>query len=152
VLDVVTPGPADYLPRLDKLLSHVDVFMPNDHEAELMTGEHDPVRQAECFRRLGATTVIITQGGVGAVLVGPNVRLRAGTFTMPFVDGSGGGDAFAAGYICGMLRGDDEQGCLRIASALGASCVRAVGTTTSVFTRRECEEFLSRNALRIERI
>src|SRR5262249_15729758 len=92
VLDVVTPGPADYLPRLDKLLPHVDVFMPNDHEAELLTGEHDPMRQAECFRRLGAGTVIITQGGAGAVLVGPKIRLRSGTFTMPFVDGSGGGD------------------------------------------------------------
>jgi sugar/nucleoside kinase (ribokinase family) len=149
VLDVVTPGPADYLPRLDKLLPHVDVFMPNDHEAELMTGERDPLRQAECFRRLGAATVIITQGGAGAVLVGPKVRLRSGAFTMPFVDGSGGGDAFAAGYIGGMLRGDDEAGCLRIASALGASCVRAVGTTTSVFTRGECEEFLKRNSLEI---
>jgi sugar/nucleoside kinase (ribokinase family) len=152
VLDVVTPGPADYLARLDKLLAHVDVFMPNDHEAELMTGERDPVRQAECFRKLGAGTVIITQGGAGAVLVGPKVRLRSGAFTMPFVDGSGGGDAFAAGYICGMLRGEDEAGCLRIASALGASCVRAVGTTTSVFTRRECQGFLDRNALRIDRI
>jgi sugar/nucleoside kinase (ribokinase family) len=152
VLDVVTPGPADYLPRLDKLLPHVDVFMPNDHEAELMTGERDAVRQAECFRKLGAGTVIITQGGAGAVLVGPKARLRAGAFTMPFVDGSGGGDAFAAGYICGMLRGEDDQGCLRIASALGASSVRAVGTTTSVFTRGECEEFLKSNPLRIERI
>src|SRR5437588_2327118 len=28
VLDVVTPGPADYLSRLEKLLPHVDVFLP----------------------------------------------------------------------------------------------------------------------------
>lgn len=152
VLDVVTPGPADYLPHLDRLLPHVDVFMPNDHEAELMTGERDPVRQGECFRRLGANTVIITRGGEGAVLVGPTTRLRSGAFTMPFVDGSGGGDAFAAGYICGMLRDQDEVGCLRVASALGASCVRAVGTTTGVFTRDECEAFLKQNALKIERI
>jgi sugar/nucleoside kinase (ribokinase family) len=126
--------------------------MPNDHEAELMTGEHDPVRQAECFRRLGAGTVIITQGGAGAILVSPKIRLRSSTFPMPFVDGSGGGDAFAAGYMCGMLRGEDEEGCLRIASALGASCVRAVGTTTSVFIRGECEEFLARNSLQIQRL
>src|SRR5262249_28877459 len=58
VLDVVTPGPGDYLPRLEKLLPQVDVFMPNDHEAALITGEADPVRQAERFRALGAKTVI----------------------------------------------------------------------------------------------
>jgi sugar/nucleoside kinase (ribokinase family) len=152
VLDVVTPGPADYLPQLDRLLPHVDIFMPNDHEAELMTGERDPVRQAERFRRLGATTVIITRGSEGAILIGPKACLRAGAFVMPFVDGSGGGDAFAAGYICGLLRNEDEEGCLRIASALGASCVRAVGTTTGVFTRAECTEFLKQNALKIEKL
>jgi sugar/nucleoside kinase (ribokinase family) len=152
VLDVVTPGPGDYLPQLERLLPHVDVFMPNNHEAELMTGEHDPVHQAEHFRRFGAQTVIITLGGEGAVLVGADKRLRCGAFAMPFVDGSGGGDAFAAGYIRGMLANEDENGCLRLASALGASCVRAVGTTTSVFTRTECESFLRQHTLRIEPI
>jgi sugar/nucleoside kinase (ribokinase family) len=84
--------------------------------------------------------------------VGPKARLQTGTFVMPFVDGSGGGDAFAAGFICGMLQKEDEAGCLRIASALGASCVRAVGTTTGVFTREECDMFLKQNVLKIERL
>ena len=54
VLDVVTPGPGDYLPRLEAVLPEVDVFLPNNHEAELITGEQDPLAQAECFHRLGA--------------------------------------------------------------------------------------------------
>jgi hypothetical protein len=37
-------------------------------------------------------------------------------------------------------------------SAVGASCVRAIGTTTSVFTRAECEAFLRDHPLRIERV
>ena len=71
---------------------------------------------------------------------------------MPFIDGSGGGDAFAAGYIDGLLLGLDAEGCLRRASAVGASCVRAIGTTTGVFTRSECEAFLQSQALRIQRL
>jgi sugar/nucleoside kinase (ribokinase family) len=152
VLDVVTPGPSDYLARLERILPFVDVFMPNDLEAELITGEKDPIKQAELFHRLGAATSIITLGGEGSILVNEKQRLRAGSFSMPFVDGSGGGDAFCAGYICGMLRGYDTQECLRMASALGASCVRAIGTTTGVFTRVECEAFLSDQALHIESI
>ncbi|HMF13870.1 MAG TPA: carbohydrate kinase family protein [Gemmataceae bacterium] len=152
VLDVVVPGPGKYLPQLDRLLSHVDVFLPNDYEAELLVGECDPKRQLAQFRRFGVGTVIITRGERGAVLLSAKTRLQSGAFAVPFVDGSGGGDAFAAGYICGMLRNEDEEGCLRIASALGASCVRAVGTTTGVFTRVECEEFLAQNTLKIERI
>ncbi len=152
VLDVVTPGPADYLPRLEKLLPHVDVFLPNDHEAALILGETDALRQAERFHEMGARTVVITQGDRGSVLVGRNARLRAETYRVPFVDGTGGGDAFAAGYIDGLLRGLDEEGCLRVGSAVGASCVRAIGTTTGVFARPELEAFLGANSLQIERI
>jgi sugar/nucleoside kinase (ribokinase family) len=152
ILDVVVPGPGEYLSRLDRLLPHVDVFSPNNHEAALMTGESDPLSQAEAFRRLGTKTVVITMGGDGAVLVNDRVRLRVGSFSVPFVDGSGGGDAFDAGFIYGMLNEMSPEDCLRVASALGASCVRAIGTTPGVFTRSECEEFLKKNSLRIERI
>jgi sugar/nucleoside kinase (ribokinase family) len=152
VLDVVTPGPAEYLPRLEKILPHVDVFLPNNHEAELITGERDPLRQAELFHRLGAKTAVVTLGSEGAVLVQDGMRLRAGIYSVPYVDASGGGDAFDAGYIYGLLHHLEAPECLRVASALGASCVRAIGTTPGVFTRPECEEFVSEHALRIERL
>jgi sugar/nucleoside kinase (ribokinase family) len=152
VLDVVTPGPGDYLGQLEKLLPHVDVFLPNNHEAELITGEKDPLRQAEMFRRLGVQTSVVTLGGEGAVLVRDGVRLRAGVFSVPCVDASGGGDAFDAGFIYGLLHDLGPEECLRVASALGASCVRAVGTTPGVFTRAECEAFLGEYGLRIEKV
>jgi sugar/nucleoside kinase (ribokinase family) len=152
VLDVVTPGPAGYLARLEKLLPHVDVFLPNNHEAELICGEKDPVRQAEVFHRLGARTSVVTMGSDGAVLVQEGLRLRAGVYSVPYVDASGGGDAFDAGYIYGLLHGLPPEDCLRVASALGASCVRAIGTTPGVFTRPECEDFLREHTLRVERI
>jgi sugar/nucleoside kinase (ribokinase family) len=150
VLDVVTPGPGNYLARLESLLPQVDVFLPNDHEGWLITGQKDPLRQAELFHTMGARTAIVTLGERGSVVIGEDGRLRADCFRVPFIDGSGGGDAFAAGYILGLLQGLDGAGCLRTASAVGASCVRAVGTTTGVFTRAELEAFLREQALRIE--
>jgi sugar/nucleoside kinase (ribokinase family) len=152
VLDVAIPAPGNYLNRFDKLLPHVDVFLPNNHEAELITGDKNPLQQAQIFQRLGAGTVVITMGGDGAVLANNKTRLRAGVFSVPFVDASGGGDAFDAGYIYGLLRRMSPEDCLRYASALGASCVRAVGTTPGVFTRHECEAFLASNTLKIEKI
>jgi sugar/nucleoside kinase (ribokinase family) len=151
VLDVVTPGPGEYLGRLEKLLPHVDVFLPNNHEAELITGRREPTRQAELFHQLGAHTAIVTMGDQGAVLVSEGLRLKADCYRVPFVDGTGGGDAFAAGYIHGLLQGLDPEACLRLGSAVGASCVRAIGTTTGVFTRPELEAFLRDHPLRIER-
>ena len=95
---------------------------------------------------------MITLGGGGSVLVAANARLRASTFPVQYVDGSGGGDAFDAGYICGLLRGYGPQGCLELASALGASCVRAIGTTPGVFTRAECDAFLKQHRLKIDEL
>jgi sugar/nucleoside kinase (ribokinase family) len=152
VLDIVVPAKGEYLSRLDRLLPHVDVFLPNNFEGELITGEKDPWRQAEVFQRLGAGTTIITMGGAGAVLVQKDLKLRSGVYSVPFVDASGGGDAFAAGYIYGLLRGMGLEDCLRVASALGASCVRAIGTTPGVFTRDECAAFMNEQDLKIERI
>ena len=152
VLDVVTPGPADYLSRLEPVLPEVDVFLPNNHEAELITGEYDPMAQAERFHQLGARTTIITLGDQGSVLVGEGVRLRADAYPVTFVDGTGGGDAFTAGYVAGLLRKLGPEDCLRLASAVGASCVRAIGTTAGVFTRAECDAFLHDHSLRVERL
>jgi sugar/nucleoside kinase (ribokinase family) len=152
VLDIVVPGKGEYLAHFDRLLPHVDVFLPNNFEAERITGEKDPLRQAETFQRLGAGAVIITMGSQGALLVQKDLRLRAGVYPVSFVDPSGGGDAFDAGYICGLLQGAGPEDCLRLASALGASCVRSIGTTPGVFTRAECDAFLRSHSLKIERL
>lgn len=152
VLDVVVPGQGQHLHQFESLLEQTDVFLPNHDEGEIITGEKDPLKQAEVFRRLGAKAVVITMGGAGSIWVDDAVRLKAGVFSVPFVDGTGGGDAFDAGIMIGLLRNLPPEECLRLGSALGASCVRAVGTTPGVFTRPECEEFLRTNQLKIERI
>ena len=155
VLDIVVPASADreqLLSLLRPVLPETDVFLPNDDEARLLTGLTDPVEQAEFFRGLGARTVVITMGGQGSVLISDRARLRAGAFPVEFVDGTGSGDAFDAGYIVGIIEGKDERGCLELASALGASCVRAVGTTPGVFTRSECAAFLQEHRLPIEQL
>jgi sugar/nucleoside kinase (ribokinase family) len=142
VLDVATPGPGNYLEPLKVVLPHTDVFVPNADEAELILGETDPIRQAHLFHDMGARHVVITRGEHGVVSVSDDLRVKLGTYPVSFVDGSGGGDAFNAGYIVGLLEGRSELECLKLASAVGASCVRSVGTTAGVFTRAEAEDFM----------
>ncbi|MCL6505068.1 MAG: carbohydrate kinase family protein [Pirellulales bacterium] len=151
VLDVVLPGPGDYWPRLEALLPETDVFLPNNDEAAAITGEEDPRRQAERFREAGAGTVVITCGGRGSVLVTEGMRLEAGVYPTSYVGGTGAGDAFDAGYIAGLLEGAEPLRCLQWGSALGASCVRAVGATESVFTRAEAEAFMQAHPLETRR-
>jgi sugar/nucleoside kinase (ribokinase family) len=150
ILDVVTPGPGDYLRQLRPVLPETDVFLPNADEAALILGEPDPLRQAQAFRELGARRVVITQGGHGAIVLSDTLRVRLGTYPVTPIDASGGGDAFDAGYIAGLLEGLSELDCLKLASAVGASCVRAVGTTAGVFTRAEAAAFIAEHELAVE--
>jgi sugar/nucleoside kinase (ribokinase family) len=152
LLDVATPGPGNYLDPLKVVLPHTDVFVPNSDEAELILGEPDPVRQARAFRAMGARRVVITRGALGATSISDSLCVRLGSYPVPFVDGSGGGDAFNAGYIAGLLEGRSELECLKLASAAGASCVRAVGTTAGVFSRAEADDFIRRHELPVEEI
>jgi sugar/nucleoside kinase (ribokinase family) len=150
VLDVATPGPGNYREPLKVVLPHTDVFVPNADEAELILGETDPVRQAHLFHDMGARRVVITRGEHGVVSVSDGLRVKLGTYPISFVDGSGGGDAFNAGYIVGLLDGRSELECLKLASAVGASCVRSVGTTAGVFTRAEAEDFMRTHMISVE--
>lgn len=147
VVDVVVPGPGDYRRQLDPLLPETDVFLPNNDEARLLTGQSDPRRQAEWFRAAGARTVVITCGGEGTVLASDGLRLEAGTYPVNYVGATGAGDAFDAGYIVGLLEGGDPRRSLEWGSALGASCVRSISATESVFDRQQAEDFMRQHRL-----
>ena len=151
VLDIVLPGPGEQWSKLAPVLAETDVFLPNNDEAAVITGLDDPLQQAERFRQAGAGTVVITCGGQGSVLVSRDLRLRASAHQVDYRGGTGSGDAFDAGFIRGLLNGEDPAGCLRWGSAVGASCVRSVSATDSVFTRAQAEEFMREQPLRIER-
>ncbi len=150
VLDVVLMGSDDYWKGLDLVLPQTDVFLPNDDESVVLTGLDDPLEQAKRYRDAGAKSVVITRGDQGSIYLDDDLCLRAGVYPTQFVGGNGSGDAFDAGYIAGMLVGEDPAGCLRWGSALGASCVRSVGATQSVFDRAEAEAFMAEHELAIE--
>ncbi len=131
ILDVVTPGREDFMPSLAPVLPFTDIFMPNDAEAQLITGKTDSLDQALFFQNSGVKTTIITKG---------------------YVDGSGSGDAFAAGFMKGILNNRSQKECLVMGSAMGASVVRATGTTKSAFTEKELENYVQQNKLSIQKI
>jgi sugar/nucleoside kinase (ribokinase family) len=149
VLDVVTPGARDYAGALRVVLPEVDVFLPNHDEGRLMTGLEDPRAQAARFREWGAGTVVVKRGGAGSITMTAGRELEAGVFPATFIDGTGSGDAFDAGFIRGMIEGATLERCLELGSALGSSCVRAVGATAGVFTRAEVDRFLAEQRLPI---
>jgi sugar/nucleoside kinase (ribokinase family) len=150
VLDVITPGPGDYFEMFRDVLPQVDVFLPNTDEAEVICGEREPEKQADCFLDLGAGTVVITMGTEGVLAKSSEGILRVGRYAVPFVDGSGAGDAFDAGLLYALLQEQPLDEALRYASAMGAACVREVGCLDSLFSQEELTAFVRQHSLPME--
>ena len=147
VVDVVVPQTWRARDELAALLPHIDYFLPNDDEAQLITGLADPLDQLRFFQAAGAHTVIITQGKAGAIAGRDGQDWRCGTYPANVIDPSGSGDAFGAGIIAAIRRGGDLADQLRYGSALGASATRAVGTTDGVFAAEEATAFIAAHPL-----
>ncbi|MDR0871130.1 MAG: carbohydrate kinase family protein [Planctomycetaceae bacterium] len=152
VLDVVLNGQRDYWHILEPFLPLADFFMPNEHEGEKITGCADPYEQAKVFRNVGAKTVIITQGSVGTLCFSDADNFRSGVYPIEYISGSGSGDAFCAGFIAAQLEGLDLRNAVRWGSAVGASSVRGISTTGTVFNREELLTFLGKHELVFEDI
>lgn len=150
ILDVAGVRPGTGMAPLAGVLPHTDVFLPNGDEAYALTGERLPERQAAILLDSGAGVVAVTLGAQGTVVATAAERLRAGAFPVDVVDPSGGGDAFDAGFITGLLEGWDLRRTLTFASAVGASACRRLGCTDGVFTRTEADHFVAAHPLAVE--
>lgn len=151
VLDVVVPAgdTAASLDRLEDLLPHVDFFLPNEDEAQALTGETELDRQAARLLEAGAQGVVVTMGPQGVRMVSGGQTLRLPAPRVDVVDQSGAGDAFAAGFIVGLLEGWSMDKCLRFASVIGASACTKLGCTSGVFTRSQAESYLEAHPLEV---
>ena len=152
VVDVVLSQYATGKEELAPLLPFIDYLLPNDDEARALTGCSEPLDQLRALRAGGVSTVIITCGREGSLAARGTECWRAGAFAMDAVDPSGSGDAFSSGIVTGALHGWHLPRTLRYASALGASAVRAVGTTQGVFTAREVDAYLAGRTLAMEEV
>lgn len=125
------PAPADgKLPA--ELLGCVDIIVPNETEAMLITGinpdtEENALRCAEKLLAMGPGTVVLTLGARGALIVEQSGNHQfISSFQVKVVDSTAAGDAFlgamAAGLADNLTAGQAvKQGC-----AAGAlACTRA---------------------------
>lgn len=152
VLDVVSGPGSDPGQALQPVLPHTDHFLPNEDEARAITAESDPLEQAEALRDMGAHTVVVTGGARGAWLVSSDARLWVAPLDVEFVDGTGAGDAFTAGYVTGLLEGLQARDRLRLGAVLGANCVTRVGATAGALDRPAAAEWLRRAPPAVETI
>jgi sugar/nucleoside kinase (ribokinase family) len=118
-------------------LPHLDVFTPGLREARALTGEDEPQRVASWLRDRGVREVALTMGAEGSYVAGEGFEGYLEPLRVRAVDGTGSGDAFAAGLLYGKLAGWPFERAARLANAVGALATTAVGATEGVLGAEE---------------
>jgi sugar/nucleoside kinase (ribokinase family) len=112
---------------LDEALRYVDIFLPNEREAQKAAGVND---LETAVQRLSAIVplVVVKLGSAGAMAQRGKERFVSAARKIECVDAVGAGDSFDAGFLHQYLRGGDLPACLAAGNVAGAlSTTRAGG-------------------------
>ena len=132
-LDTAYDATGKWMETLEPCLSYVDMFMPSIVEAQHLTGLSE-YREITQFLRdnYGIHTIVIKMGENGSYVSTPEAEHFAPAYPVNAVDATGAGDAYVAGFLAGTIMGWDLKSTAELASATGAACVTAIGTTAGI--------------------
>lgn len=142
-LDTVWDATGKWMQTLGPCLPYVDYFLPSLAEAQQLTGTVGEQETARALRGAGVSTVGIKLGAEGCYVQSADSEIRVPGFPVKPIDGTGGGDAWDAGFLCGLLRGWDLERTARLANAVGAMCVTEIGATAGIRSLAETEQFMN---------
>ena len=136
----MNPAPAQ--PVDLKQLHAADYFIPNESEAEVITGlpVHSVDEAKKCAGALlqqGFRKVILTLGSRGALLASPEGSEVIAPFTVTPVDTTGAGDAFIGSFAVFLAAGLPEKEAVTRANLYAGLSTTRVGTQKSFPTREE---------------
>jgi ribokinase len=135
---ILNPAPGQ--PVEMSALTDLDYFVPNESEAETITGT--AVRSVEdakkCAEKLlggGIRRVIVTLGAKGSLLAGAGVSEHVPPFAVKSIDSTGAGDAFIGSFAVFLGEGVPEREAVRRANLYAGLSTTGVGTQKSFYDR-----------------
>lgn len=142
---ILDPAPAAALP--DQIWPLVDAVTPNESEAAVLTGlAVSDVASAQSagqwFLDRGVVSALITMGEKGVVEVSKQGVLSRSTPTVPVVDTTAAGDAFAGNLGAGLANGLSWDEAVNRGIHAGALAVTVAGASTSLPTAQAVDAFI----------
>jgi ribokinase len=139
---ILNPAPAQ--PFDLKAVSELDYFVPNESEAEKISGlpvrnVDDAKRCAEKFLAGGIGRALITLGANGSLWAGRDGMEHVPAFPMKSVDSTGAGDAFIGSFATFLGEGLSELEAARRANLYAGLSTTSVGTQKSFYDRGRFE-------------
>ena len=145
---LLNPAPAREIP--DSFLRLVDVLIPNEIETEILSGlktttDDQAIEAVRTLTSKGISTVILTLGHRGALLLTDKIEKRVPGFAIEAVDTTAAGDAFCGALATSLAQGSTIEDAIWVANAAGALAVTKIGAEPSLPKKEDLDQFLSIN-------
>lgn len=124
-------------PVLSELVRSADIVIASEDELGLVVNEANESAAAVELAAYGVTQLVITRGAKGATVWHEGTAHHVAAIPVTVLDTIGAGDAFAAGYLSGVLDGLRPAAALHRGTVTGAFAVAALGDWEGLPTRDE---------------
>ncbi len=106
----------------------VHIVFGNEKEAQMLTGENDPVKAGRAIRKMGAEIVLVKVGAEGSYLFYDDKEIKIAVCKADRVlDSTGCGDSYAGGFLYGITNGYTNEKSAKIASLVAGKMIEVPG-------------------------
>lgn len=131
-LDVLGTAVARAAIDWPSVLTHVDWFLPNEHQLAQLAGDDDPQEGLRWALAQGARGVVVSLGADGCVMAFGDELHHEAARAVETVDTTGCGDALAAGFIAGLLEGLEPTAAIQLGVTAGALVAGGLGSDAGI--------------------
>jgi ribokinase len=121
------------------IIKKSSVLFLNREETELMTGSTYRKGAKELFE-MGSGIVAVTLGKQGCFVASENGTHTVKGYKSPVVDTTGAGDAFAAGFLYGLLEGKDTKTCAKVGNWTASRCIAKPGARSGLPYKKDLKK------------
>jgi len=133
---------------LKNLIQHVDVLILNKEEAGIIIHRKNIRDLLKRLKNMGPSIVVITDGKRGAYAYDGVYCHFIQPRKIPVVESTGAGDAFAAGFIAGLMKKGSIDYGLQLGLKEAESVITHHGAKNKLLTQREAARLTSRRVTR----
>ena len=145
---ILNPAPAYELP--DSFLGLIDILVPNEVETEFLSkvavADDEGARlAAQVLFEKGISTVVLTLGNRGALLLTSRQSKLVPAYSVKVVDTTAAGDAFCGALATALGSGEKIEDAVAFANATGALAVTVLGAAPSMPSTEQVRAFVASN-------
>ncbi len=112
--------------ELSPIIEKTSIFLPSKKELEILSGENYE-KGAKKILELGPEIVAVKLGGDGCYVKNGEEEFQLDPYEVEVVDTTGAGDAFSAGFLYGLARGESLRKCGKIGNFVASRCIEEMG-------------------------